>query len=117
VKERADDTLPLLKGTLDLLILKTLSWGPMHGYGVAQWLAQNSAGSLGVDDSALYQALQRLEARGYVTAEWGVSENNRRARYYKLAPAGRQRLRNEAAMWLRYTQSVTHILSLSSRTA
>src|SRR4051812_26337040 len=117
VQPRNDESLPLLKGTLDLLILKTLSWGTMHGYGIAQWLEQRSEGSLGIDDSALYQALQRLESRGYVTAEWGVSENNRRARYYKLATAGRQRLRSETALWLRYTESVTQILSLSSRTA
>lgn len=112
-----DDSLPLLKGTLDLLIMKALSWGPMHGYAVATWLEDRSDGSLGVDDSALYQALQRMEGRGWLSAEWGTSENNRRARYYKLTPAGRQRLRAESATWLRYTQSVTAILSLSSRGA
>ena len=88
----ADDSLPLLKGTLDLLILKTLSWGPMHGYSIATWLEARSRGTLGIDDSALYQALQRMEGRGWLGAEWGTSENNRRARYYKLTAAGRQRL-------------------------
>jgi PadR family transcriptional regulator, regulatory protein PadR len=112
-----DDALPLLKGTLDLLILKTLSWGAMHGYAIATWLEQRSNGTLGIDDSALYQALQRMEGRGWLTAEWGTSDNNRRARYYKLTAAGRQRLRTESATWLRYTQSVTGILSLASRTA
>jgi transcriptional regulator len=110
-----DDSLPLLKGTLDLLIMKALSWGPMHGYAVATWLEEQSDGSLGIDDSALYQALQRMEGRGWLSAEWGTSDNNRRARYYKLTPAGRQRLRAEAATWMRYTQSVTAILSLASR--
>ena len=108
-------TVPLLKGTLDLLILKTLSWGPMHGYAIATWLEDRSGGALGVDDSALYQALQRMEGRGWLSAEWGTSENNRRARYYKLTTAGRQRLRTETATWLRYTQSVTSIISLATR--
>lgn len=111
------DALPLLKGTLDLLVLKTLSWGAMHGFGIASWLEDRSGGTLGVDDSALYQALHRLEARGLVEAEWGVTENSRRARYYRLTTVGRQRLRAETATWLRYTQSVTHILSLHGRSA
>jgi PadR family transcriptional regulator, regulatory protein PadR len=110
-----DDSLPLLKGTLDLLIMKALSWGPMHGYAVATWLEERSDGSLGIDDSALYQALQRMEGRGWLSAEWGTSDTNRRARYYKLTAAGRQRLRAESATWLRYTQSVTAILSLANR--
>ncbi len=105
--------LPLLKGTLDLLILKSLSWGELHGYGIASWLEQQSGGALGVDDSALYQALHRLEARGLVMAEWGVTETNRKARYYELTAAGRRRLRKETATWLRYTASVTAILSLT----
>jgi transcriptional regulator len=109
-----DDTLPLFKGTIDLLILKTLSWGPMHGYGIAVWLERRSDGSLALDDSALYQALQRMEARGLLSAEWGVTENNRRARYYKLTPSGRQRLRTESETWLRYTKSVSAILALRS---
>ena len=112
-----DDTLPLLKGTLDLLILKSLSWGAMHGYGIATWLEARSNGALGVDDSALYQALQRMEGRGWLAAEWGTSENNRRARYYKLTAAGRQRLKTESATWLRYTESVTAILALAQRGA
>lgn len=112
-----DDSLPLLKGTLDLLILKTLSWGPMHGYAIATWLEDRSAGTLGVDDSALYQALQRMEGRGWLSAEWGTTEHNRRARYYKLTAAGRRRLRDESAAWMRYTTSVTTILSLARRTA
>ncbi|HXE59716.1 MAG TPA: PadR family transcriptional regulator [Gemmatimonadaceae bacterium] len=112
-----DDGLPLLKGTLDLLVLKTLSWGPLHGYAIATWLEERSEGTLGIDDSALYQALQRMEGRGWLAAEWGTTDNNRRARYYKLTPAGRRRLRDESATWMRYTQSVSSILSLASRTA
>ncbi len=112
-----NQSLPLLKGTLDLLVLKTLSWGAEHGYGIATWLERNSAGTLEVEDSALYQALHRLESRGLIEAEWGVTENNRRARYYKLTSAGRARLRKETETWLRYTQSVTAILLLSARTA
>ena len=112
-----DDGLPLLKGTLDLLVLKTLSWGPMHVYAIATWLEERSDGTLGVDDSALYQALQRMEGRGWLAAEWGTTDNNRRARYYKLTAAGRRRLRDESATWMRYTQSVSSILSLASRTA
>ena len=110
----ADDTLPLFKGTLDLLILKTLSWGPSHGYAIATWLEQRSDGSLLLDDSALYQALQRLEARGFLSAEWGITENNRRARYYTLTASGRQRLKRESDTWQRYTKSVSAILSLRS---
>jgi transcriptional regulator len=110
-----DDSLPLLKGTLDLLILKTLSWGPMHGYAIATWLEARSNGTLGIDDSALYQALQRMEGRGWLAAEWGTSDNNRRARYYRLTAAGRQRLRTESDTWLRYTKSVTAILAVAQR--
>ena len=116
MKDR-NDGLPLLKGTLDLLVLKALSWGPLHGYGIASWLEARSGGTLGVEDSALYQALHRLEGRRYVEAEWGVSENNRRARYYRLTRAGRAQLKNESDVWLRYTASVTSILSLDSSTA
>ena len=107
-----DQNLPLLKGTLDLLVLKALSFEPMHGYGIASWLDERSGGALGVDDSAMYQALHRLEGRRLVKAEWGVTENNRRARYYALTARGRKRLQEESAIWLRYTASVTGILGL-----
>jgi transcriptional regulator len=105
--------LPLLKGTLDLIVLKALSWGPLHGYGIAAWLEQQSGGLIGVDDSALYQALHRMEGRRLVVAEWGVTENNRRARYYRLTRDGRRRLASEAATWRRYTESVSTILSMT----
>jgi transcriptional regulator len=109
-------TLPLLKGTLDLLILKTLSWGEQHGYGIANLLEQQSGGALGIDDSALYQALHRLEGRRLVSADWGVTENKRRARYYTLTKAGRRHLDDESALWQRYAQSVSAILMLSEPT-
>ena len=106
--------LPLLKGTLDLLILKALSWGALHGYAISLWLEQRSAGTLGVDDSALYQSLHRLEERGLVAAEWGITDTNRRARFYQLTAAGKQRLQAETSTWLRYTQSVSGILALTT---
>jgi transcriptional regulator len=108
--------LPVLKGTLDLLVLRALNWTPMHGFEIVSWLERAANQSLDLDDSALYQAVYRLEARGLLEADWGVTENNRRARYYKLTAAGRQRLRAESDTWLRYTKSVTSILSLASRT-
>ena len=108
---------PVLKGTLDVLVLKALSWGPMHGFGIAIWLEQRSGGVLGIEDSALYQALQRLEERGLVSAEWGVTENNRRARYYKLTSGGRSHLRAETSTWMRYAGAVTEILESATQSA
>ncbi len=102
--------LSLLQGSLDLLVLGTLSSGATHGYGVATRLKERSAGALAVEDAALYQALHRLERKGLVEAEWGTSENNRRARFYALTPEGRKRLRAEAANWRRYAQAVAAVL-------
>jgi PadR family transcriptional regulator PadR len=113
----AEDSLPLLKGTLDLLVLKALSWGPMHGFGIASWIEERMAGAVGIDDSAMYQSLHRLEGRGLAEAEWGTSENNRRARYYKLTAGGRRHLRSETETWLRYTKSVSAVLTLQTRSA
>ena len=110
-----DDALPLLKGTLDLLVLKALTWGEMHGFGISAWLETNSDGALGVDDSALYQALHRLEGRGFVGADWGVTENNRRARYYRLTAAGKRHLKAQTDTWLRYTETVTAVLTLAPK--
>src|ERR687893_799008 len=95
---------PVLKGTLDVLALKALSWGPMHGFEITRWLESSSGGALELDESALYQALYRMEARGLVEAEWGVSDKNRRVRFYRMPPAGRAHLRAETAKWRRYTQ-------------
>ena len=109
------DQVQLVKGTLDALVLKALSWGPMHGFEVTSWLEQRSGGTLDVEESALYQALYRLEARGLVEAEWGVTENNRRARYYRLTAAGRAPPRAETPRWLRYSALVTRILTAPAR--
>ena len=107
--------LPLIKGTVDMLVLKALSWGPMHGFGISLWLEEQSAGALELDDSATYQVLHRLEARGFIDADWRVTENNRKARYYSLTAAGRRHLRAETEAWLRYSRSVTAIVSRSTK--
>jgi PadR family transcriptional regulator PadR len=101
----------LLKGTLDVLVLKALSWGAMHGFEITVWLEEHSGGFLAVDDGALYQALHRMEERGLITADWGITTNNRRARYYRLKPAGRAHLRAEAASLVRYARTVMAILA------
>ncbi|HTR77540.1 MAG TPA: PadR family transcriptional regulator [Gemmatimonadaceae bacterium] len=105
--------LPLLKGTLDLLVLRALSWTPMHGFEIVSWLERAATGSLDVEDSALYQALYRLEERALLEADWGVTENNRRARYYKITAAGRSFLRTETRTWVKYANTVTTILTAS----
>lgn len=109
------NALPVVKGTLDALALKALSWGPMHGFEVTRWLEERSGGTLGFEDSALYQAFYRLEERGLVTADWGVTENNRRARYYRITTAGRAFLKSQTAQWLRYADTVSGILSAPAR--
>jgi PadR family transcriptional regulator, regulatory protein PadR len=83
-----DNELPVLQGTLDVMVLKTLSWGAQHGYGIARWIHETTDEALEVEDRALYVALHRMEARGLVESEWGVTENNRRAKYYQLTRAG-----------------------------
>jgi PadR family transcriptional regulator PadR len=103
-------SLPLVQGTLDLLVLRTLSGAPMHGYGIATLVNQQTDGDLAIEDAALYQALHRLDRQGFVEAEWRPSENNRRARYYTLTAAGRKRLRAEAANWRRYARAVEAVL-------
>ena len=104
-------TLSLVKGTLDLLILRALAWQPMHGFEIANWLEERSGGALDVDDSALYQGLYRLEARELIAAEWGITENGRRARYYKVTARGKAHLKQETATWVRYSDTVTGILT------
>jgi transcriptional regulator len=104
------DTSDLLHGTLDLLVLKALSTTPMHGFGLSKWIEQRAENELEIVDSALYKALHRLEDDGAIAAEWGVSENNRRAKYYSLTARGRQRLRAETATWKRYVLAVTNVL-------
>jgi PadR family transcriptional regulator, regulatory protein PadR len=104
------DTSDLLHGTLDVLVLKTLSWGPVHGYGIVKWIEQRTDNQLEIVDAALYKALHRLEASGAIASEWGVSDNNRRAKYYSLTPRGRKTLRAETATWRRYAAAVSGIL-------
>jgi PadR family transcriptional regulator PadR len=104
------DASDLLHGTLDVLVLKTLSWGPMHGYAIAEWIEQRGDGDLVIVDAALYKSLHRLEEAGAIDAEWGMSDNNRRAKYYSLTPRGRGQLRAEAATWRRYASAVGRIL-------
>jgi len=111
------EPMPLVKGTLDVLVLKALSWGPMHGFAITTWLEDRSAGALGVEDSALYQALHRMEERGLIAAQWGTTGNNRRARYYSVTAAGRAHLSAETSRWVRYAETVTGILTAAPQRA
>lgn len=105
-------TLAVIKGTLDVLVLKALTWSPMHGFEITAWLEQHSGGSLEVEDSALYQALYRLEERDLIEAKWGVTENNRRARYYQITRTGRVHLSGESERLTAYAATLTDILAL-----
>jgi transcriptional regulator len=104
---------PLLRGTLDVMVLKTLSLRPMHGYGITTLLERLSGGVLDVEDSAMYQALHRLEERGLVTAEWALTERNRQARYYAITVAGMAWLDEQSADWFRYSDAVGTVLRAS----
>jgi len=106
----AAQPLDLLQGTLDVLVLRTLAWGSMHGYAVSRWIHQRTDGVLEIEDAPLYKALHRLERAGYVAAEWGLSENNRRARYYSLTAAGRRQLKAEETAWRQYAAAVFKVL-------
>ena len=106
----ARDTSDLLHGTLDLLVLKALAVQPLHGFGLTKWIEQRTRDRIEIVDSALYKALHRLEDSGAINAEWGVSENNRKAKYYSLTPRGRQMLREEMATWKRYVAAISHVL-------
>jgi PadR family transcriptional regulator PadR len=103
--------LDLLRGTLDLLILKALSWGPRHGLSVLRWIEHTTHERLQIEEGALYPALHRMERKGWLEAEWGVTENNRKAKYYRLTPAGRRRLAAEVSRWSRYAEVVQLVLS------
>lgn len=100
----------LLHGTLDVLVLKSLSWDAMHGYAIVEWIEQRCSGDLVIVDAALYKALHRLEDAGAIESEWGVSDNNRKAKYYSLTARGRAQLRAETATWRRYANAVGRIL-------
>ena len=97
-------------GTLDVLILKALSWGPMHGYGIGRWIRQTSEDVLAIQDAALYPALHRLHRRGWLDDEWGVTETGREAKYYRLTPGGRRQLRSEIERWRAYARAVSAAL-------
>jgi PadR family transcriptional regulator PadR len=104
------DTTELLQGTLDLLILKAVSLGPLHGYGVLLRIQQISQNRLQIQQGSLYPALYRLEHQGLITSEWGESENKRKAKYYRLTAAGRRRLKEETAYWRRFSETVGFVL-------
>ena len=103
-------TSKLMQGTVDLLILKTLTRGPQHGYGVSLWIRERTRGELNLEDAALYQALHRLESRDLLVSEWGASDNNRRAKYYEITRKGRQWLAEESSTWQRYARAVFSVL-------
>ena len=106
----ADSTLGLLQGTVDLLLLRALQPGPAHGYAVSRWVRERTDGVLAIEDAALYQALHRLEARGWIEAEWGLSDNNRKAKYYRLTANGRRQVRAEISLWKRYAEAVFKVI-------
>jgi len=105
--------LKLLQGTLDLLVMKSLIFGPRHGYAVARWIRETSDAALQIEEGALYTALHRMEKRGWIEAEWGVSENNRRAKYYGLTKSGRGQLAASERTWTRYAEAVFKVLGAS----
>lgn len=106
----ADARADLMKGTLDLLILKALTFGPEHGYGIARWLEDSSRDLLRIEEGSLYPALYRMEKRGWIRSEWGVSESNRKAKYYRLTSEGRAQLEDQAVGWERFVQAMALIL-------
>ncbi|MEX2285299.1 MAG: PadR family transcriptional regulator [Gemmatimonadota bacterium] len=106
----APEPVPVLKGTLDVLVLKALTWQPMHGFELTTWLERQSGRRLTLEDAALYQALYRLEKRRLVSATWGVTEGNRRARYYRITAAGRASLEEQTAQWFQFAETMTDLL-------
>ena len=110
-------TTDLLQGTLDLLVLKTLSWGPAHGYGIARWIQQLTDDALRVGEGSLYPALHRLEERGWIEAEWRVSEHNRKAKFYRLTAEGRRQLTAEVASWGDFVAAVGKVLAATGQPA
>jgi transcriptional regulator len=113
----ADRDIDLIQGTLNVLILKTLAWGPSNGYAIAQWVRETTAGDIELEEGALYPALHRMEHREWISAEWGVSENNRRAKFYRLTPLGRRALRARTESWERLVTAVGKVLYAQTRPA
>src|SRR4030095_8990408 len=112
-----DDRLFIRKGALDVLILKALSWGPMHGYAVSYWIRDVTKEAFELQEGVLYPALHRLERKGWIASEWGVSDNNRRAKYYELTDKGRAQLRHERDVWSRFAAAVTKVVSATRKPA
>jgi PadR family transcriptional regulator, regulatory protein PadR len=110
-------SVPMLQGSLDGLVLKTLTWGPMHGYGIARWIQQLTDEALRVEEGSLYAALYRMENRGWITAEWGISETNRRAKYYRLTATGRRQLARESESCLRLASAMTKVFAATKPAA
>src|SRR5215216_2763279 len=110
----ADSDISVFRSSLDLLVLKALSWGPRHGYAVLDWVQRATEDTILIEEGSLYPALHRLERRGWVETEWGVSANNRRAKFYRLAAAGRAQLRTESAAWLRYADALSRALRMTA---
>lgn len=106
-----DESVELLQGTLDLLILKTLSWGAAHGYAIARWIQDTTSDVLRIEEGSLYPALHRLEKRGWIASEWGLSGNNRRAKFYRLTARGRRQLRAESSTWAVFSGAVSKVLA------
>ena len=105
----------MLHGTLDVVLLKTLTWGPMHGYGIIRWLQQLTDDVLDIDDGSLYPALHRMESKGWIDSEWGLSDNNRRGKYYSLTADGRRQLKAQSESWLTIVRSVGRVLDTSKQ--
>jgi transcriptional regulator len=103
----------LLQGTLELLVLKTLSWGPMHGYGIASWIESATDDVLRVEEGSLYPALYRMTRKGWIKGDWGTSENNRRAKFYRLTPEGERQLREQSTAWQRLAAAVNQAIGTS----
>jgi len=110
MKQTPEARLELVYGSLDMLILRTLLWGPTHGHGIAKSIERMSEENLKVEHGSLYPALQRLQQEGWITAEWGVSKNNQRAKYYRLTASGRRQLTAETSRWERYVRAITGVL-------
>lgn len=112
-----DDNLNLLQGTLDILVLKALVFGPRHGYAVARWIRETTDDALQIEEGALYTALHRMEKRGWLESDWGISENNRKAKYYRLSPKGEKQLQSGSLTWSRYAEAVFKVLRVPEEDA
>ena len=114
---RTTTNIDLLQGTLDLIVLKTLSWGPMHGFGIARWMQHTTDDALKVEEGSLYPALYRMENRGWIKAQWKLTENGRRAKYYRLTAVGRRQLTAEAESWDALTGAIGKIMAATRQPA